>query len=67
MPQEQVFAELGEVFLGRTLLISTEIQLAAGDTIRTAVGISIGGGSGTWTIFAGDGYFCGHKIRNVTF
>jgi hypothetical protein len=67
MPKEQVFVELGSVVVGRTLLIDTDIQLQAGDTITIAVGVSAGGGSGTWTIYAQDSWFSGHKIRNLTF
>lgn len=67
MPEEQVFVELVNVASGRTLLISTEIQLQAGDGITIEVGVSIGGGSGTWTIYAADSWFAGHKIRNLTF
>lgn len=67
MPEEQVFAELDNVFAGRTYQIATEIQLQAGDTITMEVGVSIGGGSGTWTIYAQDSWFAGHKIRNLTF
>jgi hypothetical protein len=67
MPAEQVFVELDNVYVGRTYQIATEVQLSAGDTITFEVGISIGGGTGTWTIYAQDGWCCGHKIRNLTF
>lgn len=67
MPKEQVFAELEDVAVGRTYLISTDIPLQAGDTITMAVSIEIGGGTGTWRIYAQDSWFSGKKIRNLTF
>lgn len=62
MPREQVFVELGNVIAGRTLLINTDIQLQAGDTITMAVGASNGAGASTWTIYAADSWFSGKKI-----
>lgn len=62
MPDEQVFVELGNVVAGRTLLISTDIELQAGDTITIAVGASNGAGASTWTIYAADSWFSGKKI-----
>lgn len=62
MPREQVFVELGSVILGRTLLISTDLELQAGDTITIAVSVSNGSGASTWTIYAADSWFCGKKI-----
>jgi len=67
MPKEQVFVELGNVVIGRTLVISTDIPLSAGDSITMAVGVVVGGGSGTWTIYAQDSWFSGKKIRNLVF
>lgn len=67
MPKETVFQELGDVFLGRTYDINTILQLAAGDQIKATVGISIGGGTATWTIAQNDTWLAGKKIRDLTF
>ncbi len=67
MPAEQVFQELGNVFVGRTFLISTDIELAEGDAIKAAVGVQIGGGSCTVTITQNDSWMAGSKIRSSTF
>jgi hypothetical protein len=64
MPNEQVFVELGNVFVGRTMQIDTQLYLQAGDTISIAVGVEIGGGSGTWTIYAQDSWFSGYKVKS---
>lgn len=66
MPMEQVFVELDDVFVGRTYPIATEIELQAGDQIKFAVSIQTADAS-TWTIYAQDTWFAGHKIRNLTF
>lgn len=67
MPTETVFQELGNVYIGNTYQINTDIQLAAGDTIKATVGVSIGGGTATWTITQNDTWLSGSKIRNLTF
>jgi hypothetical protein len=67
MPAEQVFDVVGDVTAGRTYQICTEIQLNAADEISVAVGVEVGGGSGTWTVTQGDTWFAGHKVRNLTF
>lgn len=67
MPKETVFQELGNVFLGRTYSIDTLLQLAAGDTIQATVGVSIGGGTATWTIAQNDTWMAGKKVRSLTF
>lgn len=67
MARETVFQELGNVFLGRTYSIDTILQLAAGDIIKAAVGVSIGGGTATWTIAENDTWLQGKKVRNLVF
>lgn len=65
MPNETVFDPVGDVLDGRTLSITTKLQLAAGDTIKGEVSIEIGGGSGTWTITQNDTFLAGSKICNL--
>ena len=67
LPKETVFQELGNVYLGRTYSIDTILQLAAGDTIKAAVGVEIGGGTATWTIAQNDTWMSGCRVRNLTF
>lgn len=64
MPQEVVFAPTEDV-IGRTLTISTDVELLAGDEITCAVSIGVTGGGypATWTIAQNDTWFSGFKIK----
>lgn len=64
MPKEQVFEELVNVATGRTYLINTDLELQAGDAITATVQVSIGGGTGTWTITQNETWMSGFKIKS---
>lgn len=66
MPNETVFDPVVDVLEGRTLSISTNLQLAAGDRIGATVSVAITGGSGTWTVTQNDTFLSGYKICNLT-
>jgi hypothetical protein len=47
---------------GKTYAVSTMLYLAAGDTVKPAIGFTVGSGTGTWTVYAADTFFSGFKI-----
>lgn len=64
LPKETVFYPT-EDLIGRTLSISTNLELIAGDEITIGAGISVAGGTfpATWTATQNDTWFSGYKIK----
>lgn len=64
MPKETVFSPSQDV-IGHTLVISTNVQLNAGDQIKAAVSASVTGGGfpATWTISQNDTWMSGFRVK----
>jgi hypothetical protein len=54
-----------EDLVGRTLSISSNLELAAGDEIKVGVSVSVAGGTfpATWSVTQNDTWFSGFKIK----
>lgn len=65
IPSEISFYPTEDV-VGRTLMLSSNLELNAGDEIKAAVGVSVAGGTfpATWTVTANDTWFSGFKIKS---
>lgn len=66
MANEIVFGYPSADATGRVYTISTDIQLAAGDTIVATVSVSTTGGAATtWTISQNDTFLSGFKVKSI--
>mgnify|MGYP003342637890 FL=1 len=55
-----------EDLVGRTLILSSNLELNAGDEIKAAVSVSVAGGTfpATWSVTQNDTWFSGFKIKS---